>query len=73
MLAERHDLVRVDVVSDRELPDGDDAFGLEADVEQDLVLVDLHDRAFDDVSVVELDDRRSDCVVKRRSGRGRLR
>ena len=56
MVAERDDLGRVDVVADGELAGGDDAFGLEADVEEDLVAVDLDDRALDDVAVVELDD-----------------
>ena len=44
--------------------DGDDAFGLEADVEEDLVLVDLHHRALDDVAVVELDDGGVDGVFE---------
>ena len=54
------DLVGVDVVLDRQLARGDDALGLVADVEQDLVPVDLDDRAFDDVAVVEVLDRRVD-------------
>ena len=56
VVAERDDLVGVDVVADGELAGGDDALGLEADVEQDLVAVDLDDGALDDVAVVELDD-----------------
>ena len=56
VVAERDDLVGVDVVADGELAGGDDALGLEADVEQDLVAVDLDDRPLDDVAVVELDD-----------------
>ena len=43
LLVERDDLVRVDVVADRELARRDDALGLEADVEQHLVAVDLDD------------------------------
>ena len=65
LVVERDDLVRVDVVADRELARGDDAFGLEADVEQHLVAVDLDDRAGDDVAVVELDDGRVDRVGER--------
>ena len=65
LLAERHDLVRVDVVADRQLLDRDDALGLVADVEQHLVGVDLDDRAGDDVAVVELDDRGVDRVGER--------
>ena len=41
---------------DRELFGGDDTFGLVADVEQDLVPVDLDDGAGDDVTVVEVLD-----------------
>ena len=51
------DLVGVDVVLDRQLARGDDALGLVADVEQDLVAVDLDDDALDDVAVVEVLDR----------------
>ena len=42
-------------------------FGLEADVEEHLVLVDLDDRALDDVAVVELDDGGVDGVLERRA------
>src|SRR5690606_13976786 len=45
------------VVLDRELSARDDTFGLVTDVEQDLVPVDLHDDAVDDVAVVEVLDR----------------
>jgi hypothetical protein len=64
LLAERDDLRRVDVVADRELARGDDALALEPDVEQHLVLVDLHDGAGHDVAVVELDDRARDGVLE---------
>ena len=56
MVTHRHDLVGVDVVCDRQLPGQDDALGLVADVEQDLVAVDLDDGAFDDVAIVEVLD-----------------
>ena len=59
------DLAGVDVVADGQLAGGDDALGLEADVEEDLVLVDLDDRALHDVAVVELDDRAGDGVLER--------
>ena len=65
LLAERHDLVRVDVVADRELLGRDDAFGLVSDVEEHLVGVDLHDRSGNEVTVVERDDRRVDRVGER--------
>ena len=65
MLAERHDLVRVDVVADRQLLGRNDAFGLVADVEEDLVGVDLHDRSGNEAAVVELDDGGVDRVGER--------
>ena len=45
----------VDLVADRQLAVGDDALGLVADVEQDLVAVDLHHRARDDLAVLDGD------------------
>ena len=63
----------------------DDALGLGADVDEDLVLVDAHDVAFDDVAVLEAADlgrllgeqllhgRRLGAVVHARCGSGRLR
>ena len=45
LVADGDDLAGIDVVADRELPVRDDAFGLVADVEQDLVAVDLDDRS----------------------------
>jgi hypothetical protein len=39
----------------RQLAAGDHALGLVADVEQDLVLVDLDDRALDELAVLDLD------------------
>ena len=56
VLADRDDLGGVDVVADGELARGDDALGLEADVEQDFVVVDLDDGAGDEVAVFELED-----------------
>src|SRR4051812_44357385 len=83
LIAHGDDLVGVDVVLDGELAARDNAFGLVTDVEQDLVPVDLHDDAVDDVAVVEVLDRLVDRgeegflvtdVVDRylRSGRGGL-
>ena len=65
LLVEVDDVVGVDVVADRELARRDDAFRLVADVEEDLVAVDLDDLAGDDVTVVELDDRGVDGVGER--------
>ena len=44
------------MVADRQLTGGDDTLGLEADIEQDLVPVDLDHRPHDHVAIVELDD-----------------
>src|SRR5437870_1725025 len=52
-----HDLVRVDVVADRKLFRRDHALGLVADVQEDLIAIDLHDLALDDVTVLEVADR----------------
>jgi hypothetical protein len=57
--------VGVDVVADGELTSRDHALGLEPDVEQDLVLVDLDHRAGDDVAVVEVDDGAVDGLLER--------
>jgi hypothetical protein len=47
-------------VLDGQLTRGDDTLGLVADVEQDLVPINLHDGAFNDVTVVEVLDGRVD-------------
>ena len=47
----------------------DDALGLVADVEQDLVLVDLDHRAFDDLAVLDLDHRRRVRLFERHAPR----
>jgi hypothetical protein len=56
LVADGDDLVGVDVVLDGQLARGDDALGLVADVEEDLVTVHLDDGAVDDVAVVEVFD-----------------
>ena len=58
LLAERDLVGGIDRAADRELVRGDDALRLVADVDQDLVLVDAHDLAADDVALVEGLDRR---------------
>jgi hypothetical protein len=48
------DLVRrIDRAADRQLRDRDDPFGLVADVDEDLVLVDPHDLAVHDLPLVD--------------------
>src|SRR5215207_3350459 len=57
------DLVgRVDRTSNRQLGNGDDAFGLVADVDQDFVLVDAYDLAAHDLALV--DDGEGRVVVR---------
>ena len=58
LLAELDLVGRIDRLADRELVGGDDALRLVADVDQDLVLVDPHDLAVDDVALLEGDHRR---------------
>ena len=54
LVAERDLVGRVDRAADRQLGDRDDALGLVADVDEDLVLVHAHDRAVDDFALVDL-------------------
>jgi hypothetical protein len=56
LVTDLDDLVRIDVMLDRQLTRGDDPLGLVADVEQDLVPIDLNDGALDDVAIVEVLD-----------------
>ena len=51
-------LGRVHGLTDRELVVGDNPFALVSDIDEDLVLVDPHDLAGDDVAFFEGDDRR---------------
>ena len=64
LFADRDDVVRIEVMADRELAGRDHALGLEADVEKHLILVDLHDLAGDDVSILEGDDGLVDRVLE---------
>jgi len=56
LVADRDDLGGVDVVANGELARRDDALGLESDVEQDFVVVDLDHGAGDEIAVFELED-----------------
>ena len=81
LVADGDDLVGVDVVLDGQLASEDDAFGLVADVEEDLITVDLDDSALDDIAVIEVLDGlvnggedllgRTDVVDGDRGGAGR--
>ena len=61
MLAQLDHRVGVDVIANRQLARRDHAFGLVPDIEQDFVLVDLDDSAFDDLAVFDSDQR---CFVR---------
>ena len=56
LLAGLDDIVRVDIVLDRQLTGRDDALCLVADIEQDLISIDLDDGPLDNVAVVEVLD-----------------
>ena len=58
LLAELDLVVRVDRLANRELIHRNDALALVADVDQDLVLIDPHHLARDDVALLEGDDGR---------------
>ena len=58
LLAQLDLVVRVDRLADRQLAERDDPLALVADVDQDLVLVDLDDLARNDVALLEGDDGR---------------
>src|SRR5215216_3433223 len=64
LVADLHDLAGVDVMADRQFFGGDDAFGLVADVQQNLVAVDLHDRPLEDVALLEVPKRGLDGLTE---------
>ncbi|CAB4324459.1 unannotated protein [freshwater metagenome] len=64
-LTERDDLGWVDIVADREFAGRNDTLGLVADVEENLIVVDLDDRAFDDLAILHLHHRGRVRLVKR--------
>ena len=67
LLAELHLVGGVDRAADRKLALGDDALGLVADVDQDLVLVDADDLARHDIALAEGDE--GGVVIRDRAGR----
>lgn len=56
LVANGNNIVRVHIVLDGELAREDNALSLVADVEEDLIVVDLDDSALDDVAIVEVLD-----------------
>ena len=63
LVAEIDDLGRIGVLTDGQLADGHNALGLESDVHQHLVVLDLDNRAVDQVALVELGQRAVDHLI----------
>ena len=63
VVAHVDDVSGVGILADGELADGDDALGLKADVQQDLVALDLNNGTSDQVALIEIGDRAIDEVV----------
>ena len=62
-VAELHDVGGVGVLADGELTHGNDALGLESDVKQDLIALDLDDGTSDQVTLVKVGDGAVDELV----------
>ena len=63
-VADLDDFVRINVLLDGKLTGGDDTLSLVADVEQDLVVIDLDDGTFDQITIIEVLDGGIDCLMK---------
>ena len=61
-VADLDDFVRINVLLDGKLTGGDDTLSLVADVEQDLVVIDLDDGTFDQITIIEVLDGGIDCL-----------
>ena len=61
-VADLDDFVRINVLLDGKLAGGNDALSLVADVEQDLVVIDLDDGTFDQITITEVLDGGIDCL-----------
>jgi hypothetical protein len=68
LVAELDNLAGIDIVLDGQLAGGDDTLRLVADVQQDLVMIDLDNGAFNDVTIVEVLDGLVDCGEEILSG-----
>src|SRR5664280_1135220 len=66
-LAKRHDLRRIHIVADRQFAHRYDTYGLESEVEEYIVAVDLDDRALNQAAVLELDDGSGHGVLEGRT------
>ena len=60
-VADLDDVIRIDVVLNREFLGGNDTLGLVANVKKNFIVVDLDDSSFDDVAVIEVLDRLVYC------------
>ena len=67
LVSDGYDLAGGDILADGEFLERHDAFGLVSDVDQNLVLLDVDHRSFDDVTLFELQHRLGDscCEVLR--------
>ena len=63
LLAQLDDVGRIGILADGQLARRDDALALEADVDEHLVVLDLDDRAVDQIALVELGQRAVDHRV----------
>jgi hypothetical protein len=63
LVAQRDDVCRVDVLADGKLAGRNDALGLVANVEQDLVVLELDDRTGDKIALIEIGDGAVDELV----------
>ena len=61
-VADFDDIVGIDVLLDGKFAGGDDTLGLVADVEENLVTVDLDDRTLDQITIIEVLDGGIDCL-----------
>ncbi len=62
-IADSDDVCRVSVLADGELAHGDNALGLESDVNEHLVALDLHDSAAYEIALIEIGDATVDKAV----------
>ncbi len=63
LVAQAHDVGRIGVLADGQLAGGNDALALEADVNEDLVVLELDNGAIDQIALVELGQRAVDHLV----------
>lgn len=62
-ITECNDVCRVSVLADGQLADRDNALGLESDVNEHLVMLDLNDSAVNEIALIKVGNRTVDEVV----------